>query len=246
MTTRDRIVLGVVTVAAVLAGFFFLVLKPKTQELAAAQDRQVKAQQRIDVALADLRDSERARAAFKRDRATLALLGKAVPADDDVPSLLYQVHKAARQAGIDFSSVTVGEGAGGGAPGATGAATAGPPGTTAGTNGLAVLPLKVTFAGEFFRLDRFLGLLHGFARSRDGALDVSGRLLTVDGVTLKPDESGLTAEVVANAYVSPAAEDAPGATPGAAGAAPAGAGAAPAPTGAGAGATTAPSTGAVN
>ncbi len=246
MTTRDRIVLGVVTVAAVLAGFFFLVLKPKTQELAAAQDRQVKAQQRIDVALADLRDSERARAAFKRDRATLALLGKAVPADDDVPSLLYQVHKAARQAGIDFSSVTVGEGAAGGAPGAAGSAASGPPGTTAGTNGLAVLPLKVTFEGEFFRLDRFLGLLHGFARSRDGALDVSGRLLTVDGVTLKPDESGLTAEVVANAYVSPATGE--GATPGAAGATPGAPGATPgaAPAPSGAGATTSPSTGAVN
>ncbi len=238
MTKRDRIVLSVVALVALVGGFFFLAVKPKQAELARLDGEVGQAQARIDGALADLRGAQAAKVAYKRDTRQLALMGKAVPADDDVPSLLYQVHKAARKAGIGFESVTVGEGAtpapaaAAAAAGTTGAAAAPAaettPGTQPGADGLSTLPLKVKFSGAFFKLDRFLGILHGFANQSGERLDVAGRLLTVESVAIKPAQKGLglEAEVVANAYVSPAqpagaagAAGATGATPAAAGAA---------------------------
>lgn len=205
MTKRDRIVLGVLALAGVLAAFYLVVAKPKAADLGELNDNVAAAEQRRDVALADLQTASAAREQYKRDTQTLAVLGKAVPADDGVPSLLYQLHKAARKAGVDFDAVTVGEGATGTTtPDAT-------PGLKAGPEGLSILPLKITFDGDFFKLDRFLREVRGFATIGDEKVDVRGRLLTVDGVTLAPGESGLPtlrAEINASAYVSTAEADA--------------------------------------
>jgi hypothetical protein len=224
MTKRDRMMLGVVGVLALCAAFFFLAVKPKQAELAALEDRRAAAQERVDRALASLHRAEAARAAFRRDSATLALLGKAVPADDDTPSLLYQVHKAARQAGIGFDAVVIGQGAAGASAPATpatpGAGTPTTPGATPGPDGLSALPLKVTFRGDFFDIDRFLGIVHGFARRRAGRLDIEGRLLTVDAVSITRKGGSLQAEVVTSAYLAPQGPAAAGAA-GAAGAGPA-------------------------
>ncbi len=233
MTRRDRTVLVVLATVAIVAGFWFAVLKPQQAELGALDARAAKAEQRRDVALADLASAAQARVAYRRDSATLALLGKAVPADDDTPSLLYQLHRAARRAGVSFESVDVGGGAAG-APAAAPAAGAGAagapapettPGTSPGPEGLSLLPVKVVFRGSFFELDRFLRTVHRFARVRGERVDVSGRLLTIDGVALTPASDGLPelkAEIVANAYVAPAGAATPApASTGAAAAAPA-------------------------
>jgi Tfp pilus assembly protein PilO len=231
MTRRDRIVLTVLGLAAVLAGFWFVALAPKRTELARLDERADRAAQRRDAALSDLASVAEAKVAFRRDRATLALLGKAVPADDDTPSLLYQLHRAARRTGVTFRALEIGAAGtapAAAAPAATPAkqgdgkdASATPPpaaapapvtpgtapGATPETAGMSTLPVKITFTGDFLRLRRFLDVVHGFTRSERERVDVRGRLLTVDSVALKPSPRGLpalSAEILANAYVAPA------------------------------------------
>src|SRR5690606_19616482 len=119
MTQRDRIVVGVLALVAVGAGCYMTVVKPTNAEGAHRDTPTPQAERRRATALADLQAATTAREQYRQDQRTLAILGKAVPADDDVPSLLYHLHKAARRAGVSFEAVTVGQGAGAPVPGAT-------------------------------------------------------------------------------------------------------------------------------
>jgi Tfp pilus assembly protein PilO len=215
VTKRDRIMLAAIAVVAVFGGFYMAVLKPIRADLGELDEQHAQAEQRRDTALADLNAATTARAAYQRDTATLALLGKAVPTDDGVPSLLYQVEGAAREAGVEFDTVKVGEGSGApapapaAAPGAAPAAGAAPtettPGTSEGPEGLQVLPLKITFQGQFFKLEKFLSEVHRFARVDGERVDIEGRLLTIEAVKLTPGPDGLptlSAEIDAKAYVA--------------------------------------------
>jgi len=200
MNKRDRTVLTVLAIVGVLAGFWMLAVKPDRAELTRLDERIASAEQRRDAALADLASAREARTAFRRDRTTLALMGKAVPADDDVPSLLYQLHRAARQTGITFRALNVGDGT------AAAAAAAAPAAGAAAQPGLTALPVKLSFTGDFLRMRRFLDTVHGFARPAAEGLQVRGRLLTIDSVDLVPSPAGLpalTAEIAASAYTAP-------------------------------------------
>jgi type II secretion system (T2SS) protein M len=122
MTTRDRLVIVGVLVAAALAGFWFLGLAPKRKE-AADLDAQITAQtQQLATAQARAADARKAKDRYDEDYAAVAKLGKAVPKSDALPSLVYQLQSAAHSARIDFTSLKI---AGSGGQGPTPAATAG-------------------------------------------------------------------------------------------------------------------------
>jgi hypothetical protein len=108
MTNRDRTLIGVVACLVAVAGFWFLALKPKRADAAAATARVAEAQTKLTAANQALASATSARAGFRTDYATAARLGKAVPDDDDAASLVFQLESAARKAGIDFRSLTVG------------------------------------------------------------------------------------------------------------------------------------------
>ena len=118
MTNRDRILIGAMACLVAVAGFWFLALKPKRADAAAASARVAEAQTKLTTANQALASATTARASFETDYATAARLGKAVPDDDDAASLVFQLESAARKAHIDFRSLTVG--------GATAAATPAP------------------------------------------------------------------------------------------------------------------------
>ncbi len=228
MTKRDRIVLAVVAVLAVSGAYFMLVLKPIRADIAQLDEQYAQAAQRRDAATADLQAVTTARAAYRRDSATLALLGKAVPEDEGVPSLLYQVENAASRSGVTFASVKVGGGDQAGAapapaqpaqpaqPAKGSGTTPAPSGDAAATGaqaapGLTPLSLTIAFRGSFMRLERFLNRVHRFARVDGERVDIEGRLLNIDAVKLAPSTGGLPelrAEITATAYVSPAAASA--------------------------------------
>jgi type II secretory pathway pseudopilin PulG len=102
VTARDRIVIIVVlAVGAVVAGWM-LVVSPK-RDKAASLTTQIAAQQsQLDAARSQLAAGEAARTAFAGQYAQLAKLGEAVPPDDNVPSLIYQVQNAAQAAKVSF------------------------------------------------------------------------------------------------------------------------------------------------
>jgi type II secretory pathway pseudopilin PulG len=102
VTTRDRIVIMVVLALGAVAAGWMLVVSPKRDQ-AASLSKQISAQQsQLDSVRSQLSAGEAARATFAGQYAQLAKLGEAVPPDDDVPSLIYQVQNAAQGAKVSF------------------------------------------------------------------------------------------------------------------------------------------------
>jgi hypothetical protein len=238
MSNRDRIVVGVVACLVAVAGFWFLALKPKREEVAAAGARAAEAQTRLQAATQALASASSAKESFVTDYATVARLSKAVPDDDDAASLVFQISAAARKAGIDFRSLTVG-GSGAAAPPSTpapstgsgsgsgsskspaGGSAAAPtttlaPGVVAGADGMNRLPFTFIFDGDYFALTRLLDLLRSFTTVKGDTVTVRGRLLTVEGVNLEEGRKGfpnVKATITATAYLSSVPLVIPGGSP---------------------------------
>lgn len=105
MTKRDRIVVLVAVAALGIGAFFMLALKPKRDEAAALSAKVETTQKRVEDARAALQAGQQARVTYSANYATVARLGKAVPTDDDIPSLVYQLDSTAESTGVDFRSV---------------------------------------------------------------------------------------------------------------------------------------------
>jgi hypothetical protein len=232
VTKRDRIVLGVIGAAALIAGFWFLALAPKRERGAEVREQVTKEESRRDEALARIRAGEEARKSFADDYGTVARLGKAVPVGDQTPSLLYQLQSSAEANDVDLRvmKVRTGGGAaaaaasapGNGAPAAPtsvpeatqAAAAVAPPGSAVGSAGFPTMPFTFKFEGDFFRMERLFSSIERFTSTIPSGedVDVRGRLVTVDGFALfKSRVNGwprVNASVAATAYVLPPGEGA--------------------------------------
>lgn len=255
MTTRDRTVLMVFAAIALLAATWFLALAPKRQQAQALNLKVAEQTTRLEAAKMSATSAAAARERYARDYATVARLGKAVPVDDEVPSLVYQLETAAAKTKVDFRTMKLeasknapppaapaaaqaaastkeqtgaaapaAPGAGpapaaGAAPAsATGAAAAVlPPGASVGPAGFPTMPFSFAFDGTFFGMERFLRELNRFTRASEDRIDVRGRLLTIDGVSLVAGRRGyprVKASISATAYLLPAEQGlTAGATP---------------------------------
>lgn len=225
MSRRNGILLSLLVVLAVGYGFYTYGLKPRQQEAAQLRESVAQQQQRLGAAQALIGANTAAKARYRQAYATVVRLGKAVPTDDDVRSLIVQLDAAATRSGVAFQSVDVSSASGGAAAAPVGGAATGqlPPGATVGAAGFPVMPFQFTFSGKFFQLGSFFTRLERFVRTSDRRLRVSGRLLTIDSLKLEPDATGfpnVVATVDATAYLVPTAE---GATGGATAAGPTGA-----------------------
>jgi hypothetical protein len=214
VTRQTRLLLGVVAALAALAAYWFLLLAPKREEAAALAtqvEQKEAAVAQAESTLASYRDAE---SAFKGLYTTVARLGKAVPADDDVRSLVVQLESAASASKVDFRSIEVGTGSA--APTDATATPAAPtdkplpPGAVpVGSAGFSTMAFNLEFNGDFLRLSDLFSRLERFVRVNDDRIDVTGRLLRVESVTLTPngeDYRDLTATVNASTYLVPATE----------------------------------------
>lgn len=107
MTGRDRLVVIVIAAALVLGGFWFLALAPKRKQASDLQGQVAKQEQRLAAARGQAVAAEQAKNRYDADYAAVAALGQAVPADDDVPSLIVQVDRAAEREGVSFRSLAL-------------------------------------------------------------------------------------------------------------------------------------------
>jgi Tfp pilus assembly protein PilO len=130
MTTRDRLVIVGVLLAAALAGFWFLGLAPKRKEASDLQAQIATQSEQLAGAQQRAASARQAKERYNGDYAATAKLGKAVPKSDALPSLVYQLQSVAHSARIDFTSLKI---AGGGGQGPTPAAAAAPA-ASAGTS----------------------------------------------------------------------------------------------------------------
>jgi len=140
-----------------------------------------------------------ARSTPKIEVADVYRLAKAMPNKTDMPDLLLELSQLARDTGIRFDSIS--------------------PQTVAAVGSYSVLPISVTFNGNFYNLADFLYRLRSLVSVHGGRLDATGRLFAVD--TLSFNESDLKfpqiqATLVIDAFVyaaAPAPAVAPAATP---------------------------------
>lgn len=226
MTTRDRLVILVVLAAAAVVGAWLLVVQPKRQQ-AAQLSTQISAEQtQLATAQAQVAAGESARRQFSSQYTELAQLGEAVPPDDNVPSLIYQLQSAAKSARVDFHNLQLNPNAAANAtppagsavkPSAAPAAGTLPPGVAVGPAGLPAEQFTFTFNGNFFHLSDFFNRLERFVIANSNHISISGRLMTINAINLGPAASGfpnMTANVSATTYVMPASQGAfGGATP---------------------------------
>jgi hypothetical protein len=277
MTSRDRTVLLVVVTVALLGAYWLLLLSPKRHDASSLGDQVAEVHKRLDAAHADVAASGSARSSYAANYVAVARLGKAVPAEEDVPSLVYQLDQTATSMQVDFRKIKLsqqsstpasttsaaavastrdaagpqttgsglksgtGTGASSGAgqnPSTTPTATSpsssttpastpptqaasatAPPGTVVGPGGFPTLPFQFTFTGSFFRLSNFFGRVERFIQPERPGLNVSGRLMAIDGFQLSASPLGfphMEATVAATAFVLPQDQGLTnGATPGA-------------------------------
>ena len=225
MTARDRTVLLVVVAFAALAGFWFGVLAPKRDQVKKVEAELATQQGRLDKARAGESAAQSARAHYNGDYATVARLGKAVPTDDETATLLYQLQSAARGSKVDMRTFELGTAANSSAnsapagSSATGTASSSatpaaatqaaaatlPPGASVGAAGFPTMPFAFTFHGTFADMEHLLETVQRFVRVNGSTVNVDGRLLTIDGISLIPrDTTHVTATIAATAFVLPA------------------------------------------
>jgi hypothetical protein len=107
MTSRDRTVIVVVGVVIAIVAAWLIAIQPKRSEASKLGSQVSAAQSQVNSARATVTQDEAARATFARSYAEIARLGEAVPADDDVASMLVQLQNAASEARVDFRALTL-------------------------------------------------------------------------------------------------------------------------------------------
>ncbi len=215
MTRSPKILIPALAGILAVAAFYFLLLSPKREESTKLGADIAKQQVKLDQSRAQAAAYEKTRASYKSNYQTLTRLGKAVPADDDVRSLLVQLNDAARRSKVDFHAIDIGA-AGSAATGEGGSGLAPPPGTVSvGSAGFSAMPFSFGFQGSFFRLSNFFNRLEDFVTVTNNDIDVSGRLLLLGSISVTPqaDLKHMTAQIGAASYLVPAAEGLEGETP---------------------------------
>jgi type IV pilus assembly PilO-like protein len=152
------IVVGAVLVVG-LAGWFLLV-RPQGAKLKDLKAQATEVQAKLD---AYNQQVAAARAAPKIEVADVYRLAKAMPDRTDMPDLLLELSQLARDTGIRFDSIT--------------------PQPVAAVGSYQVLPVAVTFNGNFYNLADFLYRVRSLVSVRGGRLDATGRLFSVDTLT---------------------------------------------------------------
>jgi Tfp pilus assembly protein PilO len=206
MTASTRLALALAVAAALAIAFWMLLLSPERDEAKQLGKQVTKLEQTLAQHREEVSTALEARKRFPANYQQLVVLGKAVPGDDDTPSLLVQLNRIAESSHVSFLTIKLsGEGseeaAAASEPEATGsegasaepslvpptevAASTLPLGAQIGPAGLDVMPYELTFEGRFFSLADFIKGLDSLVRTENEKLSVNGRLLTINGFSLK-------------------------------------------------------------
>jgi Tfp pilus assembly protein PilO len=115
--------------------------------------------------------------------ADLFRLAKAMPDREDMPGVILELNAVALSTGITFVSIA--------------------PGTPVTRTGHYSVPITLTFQGNYYDLTDFLFRLRNLVNVRDGVLDATGRLYTLDSLDFNEAEAGfpeIQATLVLSAY----------------------------------------------
>lgn len=218
MKGEKQILIAVAAVVILAGAFWMLLLSPKRDEAS-------KLAKQIETAKASLAEHESeaeaalaAKQEFSTNYSRLVVLGKAVPADAETPSLLVQLQGIADHSGVRFEEISL-EGGGSSETAASPegeasssaevsptevAASTSPLGASVGPAGLLVMPYTLTFTGDFFHIANFIRGLDSLVKTNNSNVAVDGRLITVSGFSLSPQEGEqLSASFAVTTYLTP-------------------------------------------
>lgn len=181
LSPRVRVGLALAAVLVYAVAVWFLVVAPKRSEAASLA---------ADVAAAELQLAE-VRAAANRPKAVSApvadvvRLAKAMPSTADQPSLVLELARLARAAGVTLGSIAPDE-----------------PDVDAA--GATRVPVAVAVTGSYRKIMRFLRSTRQLVSVRGGKLHATGRLFSVQGIELSESSTGkfplLDATITLDAY----------------------------------------------
>jgi Tfp pilus assembly protein PilO len=109
MSDRDRKLLLAIIPIVVIVAYWFLLMGPKRNEASTAAATLAKQEKRRDSAKAELAKATGAKTDFRSDYTQIVRLGKAIPSDVDMPSLIVQLEGAAKGTGIRFTKIAAGD-----------------------------------------------------------------------------------------------------------------------------------------
>jgi len=196
--------IGIIVAGVLVFGLaaWFLVVHPQSGKVSTLKRESQDVQEKID---AYHQQVVAARTAPKIEVADVYRLAKAMPAKTDMPDVVLELSELARDTGIGFESIS--------------------PQPVAAVGSYSVLPISLTFNGNFYNLADFLYRLRSLVTVHAGRLDATGRLFSVDTLTFNESElkfPQIQATLVVDAFVYAAAPaSVPAATPPAATSAPA-------------------------
>jgi Tfp pilus assembly protein PilO len=150
--------------AAVLVyalALWFLVVSPKRSDAARARDELTAAETR----LASARQAAQRPVERGVHVADVLRLAKAMPSSADQAGLVLELSRLAERSGLELRALT-------------------PTDPTAGTDGVALIPVTVSVEGRFRQITRFLSRVRTLVVVRNGNVRAKGRLLGVESVDL--------------------------------------------------------------
>ncbi len=207
MNSSNRVIVAMLVVVALAVGFWTLLLSPKKDEVSKLDKQVAKQEESLSLHRSEVQQGEAAQKAFPAEYQQLVVLGKAAPADDDTASLLVQLNQIAEHSKVRFESFILApaNGAGEEAPEPAAAAESGegtalpsptevaastmPLGASIGPAELAVMPYTLTFKGNFFHVSNFIHGLDALVKTKNEEVDVTGRLITINGFNLSEDSN---------------------------------------------------------
>ena len=184
MSNRDRLVLIGVIAVAVVGVVWLMFVSPERKKASQAGAALATAEAQLQSAHSELASARSAQAKYAASYSTIVHLGKAVPTTQEVPSLINELAQASKQKKVEFASIASTSSSGKGILATTGPSAAE---AAAAEGGFQQVPFTFIFDGTYSGLEQMLRRITSFtARTPAGALEVNGRLLTIQGVTLQP------------------------------------------------------------
>lgn len=186
------IAIVIVALLVVSAAGYFLLVSPQRSKSAELEQES----QSVEVQIQALRAASRQATKVEPIRvADLFRVSKAMPSTDDMPGVLLELNRIARETGISFESIS--------------------PGDAADAGGYQRRVIDLVFDGNFYELSDFLFRLRSLVRVRGGELEATGRLFTVNTLNFVESERSfpqIKATLSVAAYVYGTGEQTP-ATP---------------------------------
>lgn len=218
--SSTRTIVGMLVIVGLAVAFWVLLIGPKRSEANELSSEVTNLRATLAQQRSALSEAQAARREFANNYQQLVVLGKAVPAGDDTPSLLVQINHIADQSHVKFNSITLAAAEGSEAteaptssststetvPPTEAEASLLPLGASIGPAGLGIMPYDLSFSGSFFNVADFIKGVDQLVETENSKIAVDGRLITLNGFSLSAGAKGfpsLNANFSVTTYVVP-------------------------------------------